>query len=257
MTRADLFPAASRHGAWEDYAVLAILAAAAVLAPLFLRARERHPDHVHSPPLAWLRAGLYFIVVITVSWLAGVLSAVLHAPLATPEQLDDPAWLGLVGLCMVAVIWGYVIWWPRGTLTYERERHVVVQGLFGLAWGSCSAQVPLILWAVIEEFGFGQWATALAVLFLLSGYSQIYQSGWWDIHVSPPHNIRAWNAKKVLFGHMPFLVATLALLAIHGNAGLFVMLHAAAMACSAIAMRFPPFWAKDGPPVSKETALGV
>jgi hypothetical protein len=69
--------------------------------------------------------------------------------------------------------------------------------------------------------------------------------------------VRNWNAKKVLFGHMPFLVLTLALLAAYGNTGIFVMLHAAAMACSAVAMRFPPFWAKDGPPVSKETALGV
>lgn len=257
MTQTGLFPATARSGAWEDYAVLAILVVAAMLAPLFLRARERHPENVHSPPLAWLRAALYFSTVITVSWLAGVLPVVLHAPLATAGQLADPAWLALVGVCIAAVIWGYVIWWPRGTLTYDRRRYVVIQSLFGLAWGFCSAQVPLILWAVIEEFGYPRWITAVVVLFLLSGYSQIYQSGWWDIHVSPPHNVRAWNAKKVLFGHMPFLVATLALLGLFGNVGIFVMLHAIAMACSAVAMRFPPYWESDGPPVSRESAIGV
>jgi hypothetical protein len=91
----------------------------------------------------------------------------------------------------------------------------------------------------------------------VGGYGQIYQSGWWDIHVSPPHNIRATNAKKVLFGHMPFLAIALAHFTLFGNALLFVAFHAAALACSAVAMRFPPFWEKDGPVVSKETALGV
>jgi hypothetical protein len=253
----ELFPTATRAGGWEDYAVLAILFAASILAPLFLRARDRHPDHVHSPPLAWMRAAMYFAVVITVSWLAGVLPVVVHGSLFTPEQVGDPRWLGLVGLCIAAVIWGYVIWWPRGTLVYDRQRYLLVQVAFGLAWGFCSSQVALILWALVEEFAFGPWVTVVAVLVLLSGYSQVYQSGWWDIHVSPPHNVRAWNVRKVLFGHMPFLALTLALLAAYGNTGIFVMLHAVAMACSAVAMRFPPFWAKDGPPVSKETAIGV
>jgi hypothetical protein len=242
---------------WEDYAVLALLAAATILAQIFLQARSRHPDGVHSPPLAWMRAILYFIVVLAVSWLAGVLSVVLHAPLFTPAQAGDPLWLGLTGLCVALVVWGYVIWWPRGTLVYDRKSYPVVQFLYGFAWGACTAQVPLLLWAGLERFGFDRWINAVLVLFLLSGYSQLYQSGWWDIHVSPPHNLRAWNAKKVLFGHMPFLIATLSFLALYGNVAIFVLLHATAMACSAVAMRFPPFWEKDGPPVSRETAIGV
>jgi len=68
--------------------------------------------------------------------------------------------------------------------------------------------------------------------------------------------MRATNAKKVLFGHMPFLVIALLHFTLFGNALLFVAFHAAALACSAGAMRFPPFWGKDGPAVSKEPALG-
>lgn len=257
MGATDYFGASRRSGGWEDFAILGVLVCATLLAQVFLQARNRHAEHVHSPPLAWMRAGLYFSVVLVVSWLAGVLPVLLHAPLVRPGQVADAGWLVLTALCVALVVWGYVVWWPRGTLTHGRRRYPLTQLGFGFAWGCCTAQVPLVLWAIVEEFGFGRWPSAVAVLFLLSGYSQLYQSGWWDIHVSPPHNVRAWNAKKVLFGHLPFLVGTLAHLALYGNAALFVLLHAAAMACSALAMRFPPFWEQDGPPVSKDTAIGV
>ncbi len=237
--------------------MLALAAGATLLAQWFLRVRDRHPEHVYSPPLAWIRAALYFCAVLFVSWLAGVLPVVLQTPPVTAEQLADPVWIALTCLCIATLVWGYVLWWPRGTLTYDRQRCLAVQIPFGLAWGACSAQVPLVFWAVVEDFGFGRWWTAALVLFLLSGFNQLYQSGWWDIHVSPPHNLRAWNAKKVLFGHMPFLLALLATFAYFGNAALFTLLYAGALACSAVAMRFPPFWAADGSVVSRETAIGV
>jgi len=243
-------------GGWEDALVLALLFGASVLAQVFLVQRNRHPENVHSPPLAWMRAGLYFSVVVLVSQALGVLPAVLHGPLAPPAQLHDAAWRGLTALCAAAVAWGYVIWWPRGTLTHGRRLYPVPAVLFGLVWGTCSALLTLCLWAVVEETGLPRWGVALAVLFLLSGYNQLYQSGWWDIHVSPPHNIRAWNAKKVLFGHLPFMAVTLLHFTLYGNAGLFVLFYAAALACSAVAMRFPPPWEQDGPPVSRETAIG-
>ena len=70
------------------------------------------------------------------------------------------------------------------------------------------------------------------------------------------NNIREWNAKKVLGAHNPFLIATLLYLVLFGNLAIFIALYALALAASAIAMRFPPFWAPDGPPVSMETAIG-
>ncbi len=83
-----------------------------------------------------------------------------------------------------------------------------------------------------------------------------YQLGWWDIHVSPPHNLRATNNGKVLFAHQPFLIASLGFLLVYGNVGIYVILNALALCCSAVALRFPPFWAEDGPRVSMETAIG-
>jgi len=35
-----------------------------------------------------------------------------------------------------------------------------------------------------------------------------------------------------------------------------VLLNACALCASALALRFPPFWEKDGGPVSMETAIG-
>jgi len=244
-------------GAPEDWFILGVVVLAAVLAQVFLVVRNRHPEHIHSPPLAWLRAGLYFSVIFVLSWATGVFSVLVHAPWAEPEQLSNPLWLGLTALWLAATVWGYVYWWPRGTLTYDRKLYLLPQLGFGLVWGLCSAQLTLTFWALVEDFGFARWVTALLVFFLLSGYGQIYQSGWWDIHVSPPHNIRATNAKKVLFGHMPFLLIALTHFTLFGNALLFAGFHAIALACSAVAMRFPPFWEKDGPVVNRETALGV
>ncbi|MCL4791705.1 MAG: hypothetical protein KJ040_06585 [Gammaproteobacteria bacterium] len=244
-------------GGWEDYAVLGVMLAASVLAQLFLVERNRHPDNVHSPRLAWMRALLYFSVVLVISWATGVLQVLAHAPVVAPENLGSGSWLALTGIWLLVLVWAYVYWWPRGTLTHDRKLYLLPQIVFGLAWGFTSGQLTLVFWAVIEEFGFARWGTALLVFFVLAGYGQIYQSGWWDIHVSPPHNIRATNARKVLFGHMPFLCVALAHFTLFGNALLFVVFHGAALACSAVAMRFPPFWEKDGPVVSRETALGV
>lgn len=243
--------------AWVTYLTVGLMCLAAVLAQWFLAERGRHPEQVHSPPLAWLRGGMFFCCALVFSAIAGVLPVLLSAPVATAAQLADPLWWALTALALAALVWGYVIWWPRGTLTHGRPLYLVPALLFGLAWGACSAQVLLSFYAVVEGLGLARGWTALIVVFVFSGYSQLYQSGWWDIHVSPPHNIRAWNARKVLFGHLPFLAVTLGHFTLFGNVAIFVLLHALAIACSAVAMRFPPFWAPDGPPVSRETALGV
>jgi hypothetical protein len=244
-------------GGGEDWFILGVLLFASVLAQVFLIQRNKHADNVHSPPLAWIRASLYFCVVLTLSWATGVLQVLVHVPCVLPGQQANPLWLGLTALWAAVTVWGYVYWWPRGTLTHGRKLYVVPQVLFGLVWGACSAQLTLVLWAIVEDFGFARWVTALLVFFLLSGYGQIYQSGWWDIHVSPPHNRRATNAQKVLFAHMPFLAVALTHFTLFGNALVFVGFHAIALACSAVAMRFPPFWEQDGPVVNRDTAIGV
>jgi hypothetical protein len=257
MNPTNYFTNAPRFsGSWDDYFVLVLIGIMVGLGVLLFIERPKHDPNMHSPKMAWLRAGLYFSFVIVFSSVTGVLKTILHSPLATAAQIENPAWLALTALCVGLVIWGYVIWWPRGTLTYDRKLYFVPQLLFGLTWGVCSGLFFLAVWSVLEQFQFPAIVTAVLMLVIIAVYNMNYQSGWWDIHVSPPHNIRAWNNKKVLFAHNPFLLASLTYLVLYGNIGLFVILNMLALGASAVAMRFPPFWEEDGGPVSLETAIG-
>ena len=51
-------------------------------------------------------------------------------------------------------------------------------------------------------------------------------------------------------------MTSLAYLLIYGNVGIYVILYACALAASAVALRFPPFWAEDGEKVSVDSAMG-
>ncbi len=239
-----------------DIIFMGILFLAVALGILLFRERTKHAPDVHSPKMAWLRAGLYFCGVYIISWLVGVLPAIATQPLASSEQLSDGSWLALTALCIAIFAWGYIFWWPRGTLTHGRELYFFPAALFGLLWGSASGLLLLSIYAILLGFGLPAWGAALVTLPIMAVYNMNYQLGWWDIHVSPPHNIRAWNNKKVLGSHNPFLIVTLLHLALFSNLALFVLIYALAMSASAVAMRFPPFWLPDGPRVSAETAIG-
>jgi hypothetical protein len=144
-----------------DVLMIGVLALAVVLGVLLFIERPRHDPAVHSPRMAWLRAGIYFCAVLAFAWLAGVLPALAAQPLVTAQQLANPAWLGLTALCLGLLIWGYVIWWPRGTLTHGRRAYPLASGLFGLVWGSCGALFLLSIYAIFGGFGLPAWGAAL------------------------------------------------------------------------------------------------
>jgi hypothetical protein len=238
------------------YLVPILMGVALVLGILLFIERPKHDPQRHSPRMAWLRAGIYFCFVGVVAWLTGVYGAMSSELLATPDQWSDPLWIALTALCIAVLIWGYVFWWPRGTIVHGRRLYPLPAMLFGLFWGAASAWTLLSIYALCEIFGLPGWANALITLVVIAVYNINYQSGWWDIHVSPPHNIRAWNNRKVLGAHNPFLIVTMSHFVLFGNAALFTLFYASAMACSTLAMHFPPFWEDDGPLVSLDTALG-
>lgn len=238
------------------YLAAILVAVAVVLGVLLFIERPKHDPARHSPRMAWLRAGIYFCFIGILAWLTGVYGALSRDLLATPEQLTDGLWITITALCVAAIVWGYIIWWPRGTIVHGRRLYPLPAALFGLFWGASSAWMLLSVYALCEVFALPAIANAVISLAIITVYSLNYQSGWWDIHVSPPHNIRAWNNRKVLGAHNPFLFLTLTHLVLFGNAALFTLFYAAAMAASAIAMHFPPFWEEDGPFVSLDTALG-
>jgi hypothetical protein len=243
-------------GSWDDYLIFVIMLVACVLGLLLFRERSRHEPMVHSPPMAWLRASLYFCFVLTFSWVTGVFKTIVSMPLATPEQLCNPLWIGFLVLCLLVIVWAYAYWWPRGSLTHGRKLYLVPTILYGLVWGTCAGLLLLSIYSIIEIFQLPRLVNAILFVVLVSIYNMNYQLGWWDIHVSPPHNIRATNNSKVLFAHQPFMVASLTFLLVYGNVGIYVIMNALALCLSAIALRFPPFWAEDGGPVSMDTAIG-
>lgn len=190
------------------------------------------------------------------SWVTGVLGALLHSTWVWPGQASKPLWIGLTALWVAATAWGYLYWWPRGTLTYERKLYPVSQILFGLLWGVLGSthSGALVIGGALRLCPMGQrFAGVLSALRLRTNLSV-----WLVGHPRvAPHNRRATNAKKVLFAHMPFLLIALVHFTLFGDVRMFVGFHAIALACSAVAMRFPPFWETDGPPVNRDSAIGI
>ena len=241
---------------WLKWFILGVIALGIVLGALFFGGRAHHDPSIYSPKLAWIRAWIYYCFVIVFSWVTGVLGVVLESPLIPEGRLQDTTWLIVVSVCWLVAIWGYVYWWPRGTLTHGRKLYVLPTVVHGVLWGACAGLLYLSIYAMAEQFGFPGIVNALILVAILSVYNLNYQVGWWDIFVSPPHNLRATNNGKVALSHQPFLIATLTLLVMYGDAGMFVLLSIFALTASAIAMRFPPFWETGGFTVSRDTAMG-
>ena len=257
MAATNYFTGAAFGGpAWLKWAILGVMLLGLGIGAVFFTERAKHDPNVHSPKLAWIRAWVYYCIVILISWVTGALGVVLEGPLVPEGRTSDTTWLLVVSACWLIAIWGYVYWWPKGTLTHGRQLHLVLATVHGFFWGLCAGLLYLSMYAMLEQLGFPGYVNAILLFLVLSVYSLNYQVGWWDIYVSPPHNIKATNNGKVAFAHQPFLIASLTLLVMYGDASMYVLLTIFAMTCSSIAMRFPAFWEPDGGPVSRDTAMG-
>ena len=241
---------------WLKWFVLGVIVLGCGLGALFFAGRANHDPTLYSPKLAWIRAWLYYCFVIVFSWVTGVLGIVVSTPVIPDGRLQDRTWLIVVAVCWVVAIWAYGYWWPRGTLTHGRKLYLLPAAVHGIFWGICAGLLYLSIYAMLEQFGFPGIVNALILVGILSVYNINYQVGWWDIFVSPRHNIKATNNGKVALSHQPFLIATLTLLVMYGDAGMYVLLSTFAMTSSAIAMKFPPVWAAGGERVSRDTAMG-
>lgn len=200
------------------------------------------PKRIYSPKAAWLRASLYFGACLLVACFSGALDWALTAPLASAEQRAQPLWWLLTAACWLVIVVGYGVVWPRGTFTDGRPQHALLSLAYGAVWGACQAPWFLTIWLLVARSGLAAvWVAAISYL-LIGGYNGIWHRFFWDIYVSPPHNYTEWNAKKVLLCHTPNLLLTLTMLALYGNAGMFVLLQAVALALSAFAMHFPAPW---------------
>ncbi len=196
----------------------------------------------YSPKRAWGIAGIYFAACFLISWATGTLNRILTEPLATADQLADPAWWAFTGICLVAILVGYGLIWRKGTLSYGRPLVLPAVLLFGLFWGLSQGQLFLSIWTIISRLAGNPIWTYIFSFMAISTFTGLWHSQFWDIYVSPEHNIPEWNGRKVAFVHTPNLLLTLAYLTWRGNAGIFVLFQTLALLLSTIIMRFPPFW---------------
>jgi hypothetical protein len=229
---------------WLDRLAGAVLFGVALMFGVHRAWKRRHPvpPGTWSAPLAWQRALMYFGACVGVATFSGVLPVILTTPLATAAQMADPAWLALTAACVAVILAGYAGIWPIGTFTDGRKGHRLLTPAYGLVWGLCQGLLFLSVWALVERTGLGAWWVAGISYVLIGAYQGLWHNFFWDIHVSPPHNYRAWNARKVLLCHTPNLVVCLVYLALHGNAGIYVLLQGLALGISAWVMRFPAPW---------------
>jgi len=51
------------------------------------------PQNDFNPIVLWIRAGIYFCSCLIISWGTGTMSKILKSPIATPEQVQNPAWI--------------------------------------------------------------------------------------------------------------------------------------------------------------------
>jgi hypothetical protein len=191
---------------------------------------------------AWGRAGIYFIVCLIISWATGVLPRVLSEPIATASQLSGWRWWLITLMCLTVISVGYGVVWAKGTLTHGRPRQWSAVLVFGLLWGLSQGQLFVVIWTIVHRLVSHPFWTYVVAFLVISSFVGVWHSQYWDIYVSPEHNIAEWNGRKVLFVHTPNLLLTLAYLTWWENAGIFILLQTLALLISTIIMHFPPFW---------------
>lgn len=198
---------------------------------------NRRGSGEYRPADAWLRAGLYFSGCLVLARLFHVLPTVLAGPAADTTQRGF--WWAVAG-CLAVEVVAYGVIWPRGTRTHGRPLRPGWQAGFGMAWGISESLWFLTIWAVVEQWGdLNPWVTAGLSFVAISAFTGIWHDRYWDIYVAPEHNIVSWNARKVLFCHVPNLAATLAFLAAYGAVRWFIVFQTLALVLSVFAMRFP------------------
>ncbi len=167
------------------------------------------------------------------------MTSLIESPFVAPGQLDDPLWLLATALVSVYVVFAYAFYWPKGTLSHGRPLHPGFVLLFGILWGGCQGQLVLAIFRLIQSAELATIWTVLIMLLVYSTLTALWHSRFWDIHVSPDHNIYEWNARKVLVAHTPFLILAVTHLALFDNAALFVVWQIMALVTSSYVMRFP------------------
>lgn len=220
-----------------------------LLSIVLLLLRRRGVDRaLYSPELAWLRGFAWFGFCLSVALAWGYPLYMITDAILPPGGSYSGEWIFWTLLVTAQLVFGYFWYWPRGTTSHGRPLRTGWSLGFGLLWGFCQSLMLLTgvlyvasaFYALFPSLNDGSPLIGIAVFVVVySVFMGTWQALYWDRHVSPAHNIREWNARKVLFVHLPFLVLTLWHLASFGSLGLFVIWHTLALVAASWTMRFP------------------
>lgn len=230
------------NGQLNDYVAAACILALIVLQLLLRKQAAQHDPKIYSPKLAWLRAISYYLAAYVIGWSSGVIDTLLETPFIRAEQSGNPLWQGMTALCFAVILFGYLRIWKVGTFHDNRIYRWWITPWYGIAWGFAQASIFLSIWAVIDLSGWPLWLTAILAYVVIGAYNGCLQQFYWDIYVSPPHNEKAFNTRKVLLAHTPNLIVCLIYLSLFGNLGIYFILQGLALGISASIMRFPAWF---------------
>lgn len=193
-------------------------------------------DDPYVAKVAWGRALAFFLFCLVVAVFSGGLDRFVTDAGAQRVGLW-PVWAVVTTLVVVN---GYVVVWPRGTFTEDRPRDPGTQAFFGIAWGLSMGLLFVSIHELVATIGWSTTVTGLVAWFLIANFQGLWHQLYWDLKVSPPHNVTRWNVVKVAAAHVPNVSLSMVMLAHYGDARFLVTMQVIALTSSSLAMRFPP-----------------
>jgi len=229
-------------GTWTDDLSVGAAALALALFLLLLVLRRNRDLNLYDNHLAWLRACIYFLICISLSSASGVMEKLVTDPWGA-SSLSSVAWIGSTGVYLAIIVYGYWIYWPRGTYTQGRRVYWPFFP-FALTLAFCEAQLLLVFWALFEMTGLSTlWVAALT--FVAGTLSYPWHMHYWDMYVAPAHNILEWNGRKAMVAHIPNSTVAIVYFAGFESVAIHIMMQALAFVAACYFMRFPPPWRSE------------
>jgi NAD(P)-dependent dehydrogenase (short-subunit alcohol dehydrogenase family) len=198
---------------------------------------------------AWLRAFAYFAICWAIAAASGTLATIAANPWVFPGQTQSWLWWLVTAVVFGIAVIGYWVVWARGTRPHGRAISWPETPLFGLAWGVSEGLLLASVWvlatrvwrALLGDGGLSDALVLITVVLVLSAWVALWHALYWDIHISPEHNVIEWNTIKVAAVHTPNVVVATAWLTAWENLGLFVVAQTIALLGSSMTMPFPTF----------------
>jgi hypothetical protein len=229
-------------GTWTDTVAVGSAALGLILFMLLLVLRRDRDRQRYDNQLAWLRASVYFCVCISLSAATGVTEKLIVEPWGLSD-FSSVIWIAATLIYLAIIIYGYWIYWPKGTYTQGRQVYWTFLP-FALTLAFCEAQLLLVFWACFETVGLsGIWVALLT--FIAGSLSYPWHMHYWDMYVAPAHNILEWNGRKALIVHIPNSTVAILYFAFFESVGIHVLMQGLAFVAACYFMRFPPPWRSE------------